>query len=159
MDVLQEKLYEQQASSLEELETAAGEIFTGFLSHHKTAILLLDAPMGTGKTTFVSALGRVLGIHETINSPTFNLLNQYESRSYLLNHFDLYRLSSAHEVEEMGLSTWWTENHPEKKNTIHAIEWWERAKDLLKTRIPTYLLKMETDIDIEDGPRTLELYR
>ncbi len=90
----------------------------------KNAILALSGDLGAGKTTFVQGLASGLGIEESIQSPTFVLLNLYEN----LAHFDLYRLPQEtgsadfinlgfHEYFEAGL--------------ICAIEWPERIEEIL----------------------------
>lgn len=56
-------------------------------------LIELVGDLGGGKTTFVKALGRALGIEKTITSPTFNIHRGYEFKSSRLEHFDLYRLS------------------------------------------------------------------
>ena len=56
--------------------------------------LLLQGDLGAGKTTFAQILARKLGIKNTVNSPTFTILQQYKIRNnYYLNHFDFFRLS------------------------------------------------------------------
>ena len=63
------------------------------------SVILLEGNLGTGKTTLVQGIGIGLGITETIDSPTFTLINEYFSGKIPLYHFDLYRLSYAEEVE------------------------------------------------------------
>jgi tRNA threonylcarbamoyl adenosine modification protein YjeE len=57
------------------------------------AIIALNGPMGAGKTTLVQGLARALGVTETVNSPTFTMMNEYHSGRLPLYHLDLYRLS------------------------------------------------------------------
>ncbi len=57
------------------------------------AIIALNGPMGAGKTTLVQGLALALGIKETVNSPTFTMMNEYHSGRLPLYHLDLYRLS------------------------------------------------------------------
>jgi tRNA threonylcarbamoyladenosine biosynthesis protein TsaE len=67
-------------------------------------LVILDGQLGCGKTFFVRALCRSLGLPETIRvpSPTFALLHEIETVPRIA-HADLYRLSSSHEVSELGL--------------------------------------------------------
>jgi tRNA threonylcarbamoyladenosine biosynthesis protein TsaE len=87
-------------------------------------VLLLKGDLGSGKTTLVKGLGEGLGIEETIDSPTFTLINEYLDGRVPLYHVDLYRLETAAEVNELLLETYWegTETEP----GIMAIEWAER---------------------------------
>ncbi len=57
------------------------------------AVIALNGPLGAGKTTLVQGLAQALGIRETVNSPTFTMMNEYHSGRLPLYHLDLYRLS------------------------------------------------------------------
>ena len=65
-------------------------------------VLALYGGLGAGKTAFTRGLARGLGIARPVTSPTFTLLHQYRGR-LALNHFDVYRLSSAEEAEDIGI--------------------------------------------------------
>lgn len=86
--------------------------------------LLLDGPVGSGKTHFARALIKALLIDdEDVPSPTFTLVQTYETRSGLLWHADLYRLADISEVEELGLSEAFA-------SAICVIEWPDRLGPL-----------------------------
>ena len=65
-------------------------------------IYCLSGDLGVGKTVFSQGFGCGLGITEDINSPTFTILQTYESGKIPLYHFDVYRLGDAAEMEEIG---------------------------------------------------------
>lgn len=65
-------------------------------------VLLLDGPMGAGKTTFVQGLAKGWGIKEPVTSPTYNLYNIYLGQRQLI-HLDAYRLNAPQEAEELLL--------------------------------------------------------
>ena len=65
-------------------------------------VLALYGGLGAGKTAFTRGLARGLGIARPVTSPTFTLLHQYKGR-LALSHFDVYRLSSAEEAEDIGI--------------------------------------------------------
>lgn len=65
-------------------------------------IVLLYGGLGAGKTVFTKGFGKGLGIEETINSPTFTIVQVYETGRIPLYHFDVYRIGSADEMEETG---------------------------------------------------------
>ena len=70
----------------------------------KPSVVLLDAEMGTGKTTFVAALCKRLGTLDSVSSPTFSLVNIYRTESgHEVVHIDLYRLESTDEFLEAGM--------------------------------------------------------
>ncbi|NER07250.1 MAG: tRNA (adenosine(37)-N6)-threonylcarbamoyltransferase complex ATPase subunit type 1 TsaE [Okeania sp. SIO3C4] len=87
------------------------------------SVILLEGNLGSGKTTFVQGLGAGLGITETIDSPTFTLINEYFSGRIPLYHFDLYRLESS-EIEALNLEIYW--EGLEVPFGIVAIEWAEK---------------------------------
>ncbi len=86
-------------------------------------VLLLRGNLGSGKTTLVQGLGAGLGIAETIDSPTFTLVNEYLTGRVPLYHIDLYRLDGAG-VDSLYLETYWT--GVEVDPGIVAIEWSEK---------------------------------
>ena len=77
---------------------------TDILSHHPSArVYAFDAPMGAGKTTFISELCRSLGTDDVANSPTFAIVNVYElPQGDELYHFDCYRLKDIREAMDFG---------------------------------------------------------
>ncbi len=86
-------------------------------------VLLLSGPLGSGKTTFTQGLGTGLGIEQTINSPTFTLINEYLTGRVPLYHVDLYRLEGA-AADGLYLETYW--DGEEVEPGILVIEWAER---------------------------------
>lgn len=83
----------------------------------------LHGEMGAGKTTFVRTFVGLFDIRDNVNSPSFSLLNIYGNGR--IHHFDLYRLRSVQEVEDLGFSEIW------ESDTVSLIEWPERAEFLI----------------------------
>lgn len=84
--------------------------------------------MGAGKTTFINALCRCLGVEEdTANSPSFAIINEYRSdtTAELIYHFDLYRLESIEEALEIGVEDYFD------SGALCLLEWPERIEDIL----------------------------
>ena len=65
-------------------------------------VFCLDGDLGTGKTVFSQGFGRGLGIEEPISSPTFTILKEYHEGRIPLYHFDVYRIGSDDEMDEIG---------------------------------------------------------
>src|SRR3989344_3693471 len=94
-------------------------------------ILALVGPLGSGKTTFVKALGKQLKIKSRISSPTFSLMHEFKSKiktptglkSIKFYHLDLYRTKNFKEIKALGLLELWG-----SKNTITVIEWADKIK-------------------------------
>ncbi len=111
-------------------------------------VLLLQGDLGAGKTSLVQGIGSGLGIQETIDSPTFTLINEYFDGRLPLYHLDLYRLTPA-EVTALNLETYW--DGVEVEPGIVAIEWSERLPYLP----PDYLQITLSHAD--DGGRLLTM--
>ena len=106
-------------------------------------VLALYGGLGAGKTAFTRGLARGLGIARPVTSPTFTLLHQYKGR-LALNHFDVYRLSSVEEAEDIGI------DEIMQADGVTVIEWPERVEELLDDR--TIVIKIEGS---GDEPRVL----
>ncbi|MCP5483475.1 MAG: tRNA (adenosine(37)-N6)-threonylcarbamoyltransferase complex ATPase subunit type 1 TsaE [Spirochaetales bacterium] len=135
-------LFEGSTASPEDTEDLAGRLYREFLAGRSQVMLLLDGELGAGKTCFVRGLAEPLGINETVNSPTFNLLNEYHGRSGELWHYDLYRLGSERELEELDFPERWSGRlAPSGCAIVHAVEWWQRAGGYLKD-MPAFRLEL-----------------
>ena len=88
-------------------------------------IIAYRGDLGAGKTAFTRGLAAGLGVEEPVTSPTYTIVNEYESGRMPLFHFDLYRLGSAEELFDIG----W-EDYLER-GAILVVEWPERAGSLL----------------------------
>ena len=86
------------------------------------AILLLQGPLGAGKTSLVQGLAEALGIGEPITSPTFNLAQHYPDGNPPLVHLDLYRLENP-AADELFLQE---EEEARALGALMAVEWPER---------------------------------
>ena len=94
-------------------------------------IIGLIGELGAGKTVLIKGMAKQLNINKTITSPTFVLMKVYSinnKQSIIENlvHVDAYRLNSGQDLIEIGLEDWLG-----KSNTITAIEWADRVKDIL----------------------------
>lgn len=85
-------------------------------------VFIFDAPMGAGKTTFIKSLCESLGVSNTISSPTYSIVNEYNTnQNDKIYHFDLYRLKSEQELFELGFEDYILSNN------YLFIEWPEFA--------------------------------
>jgi tRNA threonylcarbamoyladenosine biosynthesis protein TsaE len=66
-------------------------------------VVVLAGEMGAGKTAFAQGFGRALGVAEPITSPTFTLVQSYDTPQGQLHHADVYRLDQLHEVADLAL--------------------------------------------------------
>lgn len=125
--------------SIEELD----EVARAFLSKYsKPSIFLLNAEMGAGKTTFVKAVCKSVGI-DNVSSPTFSLVNHYENESSSIYHFDLYRLKNIEEALDFGFEEYLD------KDAYIFIEW----PELILPLLPAHFI--EINIREEAGVREI----
>lgn len=85
----------------------------------KGDILLFTGEIGTGKTTFIQALAKNLGVKELVTSPTFVIQTLRDSGRIPLSHVDLYRLNNDEEVENIGFEEYYD-------TAITVVEWADR---------------------------------
>ena len=92
------------------------------------SIILLQGPIGTGKTSFVKGIADGLCIKEDITSPTFALSHHYNSGTIPLIHMDLYRIENSLMAKEFFISE---EEEAIQNEAIMVIEWPELIKPIL----------------------------
>ena len=108
--------------SINELEDLARKV----VSSNPNKVILFNGEMGVGKTTFIKALCKELGVHEATSSPTFSLVNEYETdKGELIYHFDVYRLKSENEAYDMGMDEYLY------SGAWNFIEWAEKIPSLI----------------------------
>ena len=125
-----------------DLDRAAGE-FISRIGENK--LVAFYAPMGAGKTTFITALCNRLGVEDAVCSPTFTIVNEYLSSSgESVFHFDFYRISKPSEALEIGLEDYLY------SGSLCLMEWPENIEELL----PEETLKVRIQVQ-PDGSRRL----
>ena len=93
------------------------------------SIVLLQGPIGAGKTSFVKGIAKGLSIYEDITSPTFALSHHYNSGKIPLIHLDLYRLENVDMAKEVFLSE---EEEAQENQAILVIEWPELIQSFIE---------------------------
>ncbi len=130
-------------SSLDSINDAAKE----FVKNMGTdKVFAFYGKMGAGKTTFIKAVCEVLGVDDTVTSPTFAIVNEYTSDKvdFPIYHFDFYRIKKLDEVYDMGYEDYFY------GGGVCFIEWPELIEELL----PEEAIKVEIK-ENEDGTRTI----
>ena len=100
--------------------------------------------LGAGKTTLARAILHGLGVTEDVPSPTFTIVQRYDTPKLVVNHYDLYRLKSAREMAELGFDE-------ALEDGAVLVEWPERAPEALP--IDT----LHVRLSLEDGARVAKL--
>jgi tRNA threonylcarbamoyladenosine biosynthesis protein TsaE len=114
---------EIQVNSLHDLEQAAQQLLD--FSNGKKVILFYGE-MGSGKTTFIKAICKALGVKENTSSPTFSIVNEYLSdTNKVIYHFDFYRLKNEQEAYDMGCEEYFYSGN------YCFIEWPEKTPSLI----------------------------
>ncbi len=117
---------EQSTNSLWLLKNPDETIKLGeeiILKNPSMELLLLEGPLGAGKTTLVKGIAMGMNIKEPITSPTFPLSQHYYGKEKILIHIDLYRLENSASANELFLQE---EEEAGKLNSIIIVEWPER---------------------------------
>lgn len=101
-------------------------------------VICLEGELGSGKTVFTKGFASALGLKETITSPTFNIIKEYNDGELPLYHMDVYRLEEAD--ESIGFQDYFT------KGGVSIIEW----ADIIKDSLPDEKLVIKFKVIDED---------
>ncbi len=105
----------------------------------KAETVLFSGEMGAGKTTLIKAFCKHLGVTDDVSSPTFALVNEYESNAGPIYHFDLYRIRSEEELYDIGYEDYFFSGY------LCLVEWPEMASSLLPENHISVSIRVEND--------------
>ena len=130
---------------LDHIEEAAREFIKNM---GDDTVFAFYGKMGAGKTTFIKALCKLLGVEDEVNSPTFAIINEYrsETTAELIYHFDFYRIKKLEEVYDLGYEDYFY------SGALCFIEWPELVEELLPLDA-----KKVTITENSDGSRMITL--
>ena len=129
--------------SLEDLSEIARELIASV----KNKTLLFYGQMGVGKTTLIKEICKALKVQDTISSPTFSLVNEYQTiDNSKVFHFDFYRITDEEEALDMGIEDYLY------NNDWCLIEWPENIENLL----PLDAVEIHLSI-LDDNKRNIQL--
>ena len=135
---------ELRINSLDEINTVAKQ-FIELVGERR--VFAMYGAMGVGKTTFVKAVCEELGVEDTINSPTFAIVNEYHTpKDKIVYHFDFYRIEDVQEAYDFGYEDYFY------SKALCFIEWPERIESIL----PTDVINLNFT-EKEDGSRTIQI--
>ncbi len=124
---------------------AAAQKIAAYAADRK--VWLFSGEIGAGKTTLIQRICQYYGVTEKVTSPTYSLINQYESDRGIIYHLDLYRLNSIDEAMDIGIED------VLYSNSLCLIEW----PDLIEPLLPLEeVLKIKVGI-VEDSKRKIIL--
>jgi tRNA threonylcarbamoyladenosine biosynthesis protein TsaE len=119
--------------SIDELKDAAKRLLE---FGDKEKIFLFYGDMGAGKTTLIKSLCECIGVGESVTSPTFSIVNEYEGEKTRIFHFDFYRLKNQSEALDMGYEEYFYSGN------YCFIEWPEKIPDLL----PPHYIRINIEV-------------
>ncbi|USS84978.1 tRNA (adenosine(37)-N6)-threonylcarbamoyltransferase complex ATPase subunit type 1 TsaE [Fructilactobacillus myrtifloralis] len=131
------------AETIEVTSAAQTEQLGAQLASHLQAgdVLLLDGDLGAGKTTFTKGIARGLGIRQTVKSPSFPIIREYQSGRLPLYHMDVYRLETGG-AADLGLDEYFA------GSGVSVVEWSQFAAD----ELPTDYLRIQFQRHDDVGP-------
>ncbi len=129
--------------SLEDIASVAEIV----VAQNPKKVILFHGEMGAGKTTFIKQLCKTLGVTEATSSPTFSLVNEYETTDHqTVYHFDFYRLKNETEALDMGADDYFYSGN------WCFIEWAEQIPNLIPDEHSVITIQV-----LADGNRKLHL--
>ncbi|MCE5330511.1 MAG: tRNA (adenosine(37)-N6)-threonylcarbamoyltransferase complex ATPase subunit type 1 TsaE [Bacteroidales bacterium] len=132
---------------IESLETidATAQKFIDRIGNN--TVFAFNGKMGAGKTTFIKAICERMGVKETVNSPTFSIVNEYETADgRIIYHFDCYRINKIQEALDLGAEEYLYSGN------LCFIEWSENITPLLPDTIVNVDIEEE-----ENGKRKINI--
>jgi len=113
----------------------------------ENTVFAFNGKMGAGKTTFIKAVCEMLGVKETVNSPTFSIVNEYEgTNGRIIFHFDCYRINKVQEALDFGAEEYLYSGN------LCFIEWSENIAPIL----PESIVNVDIE-ETENGKRKITL--
>ena len=110
------------------------------------SVVVFRAGMGAGKTTLISRIVALLGAEDTVTSPTFALVNQYEGTQHRIYHFDFYRIERVEEVFDFGYEEYFY------SGDLCLVEWPEKIERLMPDEVVEVRITVESPTE-----RTFEI--
>lgn len=121
--------------------------FVTHLKNNPEKVYCFYGKMGAGKTTFIKAICEEMGVQETVNSPTFSIVNEYEAKNgEIIYHFDCYRINKIQEALDLG-----AEEYLYSGNYCF-IEWPENIDAILPDNVVSVVIE-----EVEDGLRMVTI--
>ncbi len=108
-------------------------------------VVALSGDLGAGKTTFAQHIINTF-VTDNVTSPTFNLVNLYDTNNFVIWHFDLYRLKDINEVYNLGIEDAFN-------NGVSIIEW----PQIIKNILPQHTIHVHLEHNNEHDHRTVNI--
>ena len=113
-------------------------------------VISLTGDLGVGKTVFTQGFAKGLGIEETVNSPTFTIIQVYDEGRIPLYHFDVYRIGDPEEMYEIGYEDYFF------GEGVCLIEWSKLIEELIPSDAATVLIEKDLEKGLDYRKVTVE---
>ena len=114
----------------------------------RSIIIFLEGELGAGKTTFTKGILKGFNYDELVKSPTYNLVEIHETKSFRVFHFDLYRISEPIELEEIGI-----DEYLKELKSVSIFEWPKNGESILPS--PDYHVQISYKDTEQNNKREL----
>ncbi len=155
-----QKLLEKRIDTLKQLSKTVVQFIDPKLNNlrEKSILLLLNGPMGAGKTQLVKLLGKHLRVKANIKSPTYTIISEYEFSKDVINgelyHIDVWRLETTEQLEELELTKLF------KPGNIIAIEWANKFDNYLNELVDDNTDVYDITIDLlNETDRNISIFK
>jgi len=137
-------MYKLSIDSLDTIKETAAQFINQI---GERTVFAFNGKMGAGKTTFIKSICEVMGVQETVNSPTFSIVNEYEAADgRIIFHFDCYRINKIQEALDLGAEEYLYSGN------LCFIEWSENIAPIL----PDSIVNVNID-ETENGKRQITI--
>jgi len=137
-------MYKLSIDSLDTIKETAAQFINQI---GERTVFAFNGKMGAGKTTFIKSICEVMGVQETVNSPTFSIVNEYEAADgRIIFHFDCYRINKIQEALDLGAEEYLYSGN------LCFIEWSENIAPIL----PDTIVNVNID-ETENGKRQITI--
>lgn len=134
-----------EINSIDELSAVSDHLVS---LRDKSNIIAFYGNMGAGKTTLIKNLCAKLGVQDEVNSPTFALVNEYQTETFdSVFHFDFYRIKSLEEVFDIGYEDYFYGGN------LCLLEW----PELIDPLMPEHFIKVEITLGNTDDSRVIKV--
>ena len=121
--------------TVSELEKVGSELMQ---SLDGLKVIVFHGEMGSGKTTFIKAIGKVLEVRDIMSSPTFSIVNEYKTiTGNKIFHFDFYRIKNETEAYDIGVEEYFDSGN------YCFVEWPEKIPSLLPLQYAEVNIKVD----------------
>lgn len=147
-----QKIFTQSIPNQEAMRKLARDLCENYFPKNEAFTVFLEGGLGAGKTFLVKEILQIKDVQELITSPTYALVNQYNTPKQIFGHWDFYRLKDPNDFFARGFQDFASQN-----KTSHLVEWSERLNLEAKACFNGQRFVLKIDFGIGVGLRKVKL--